>query len=162
MIYANIVNSHLDLWQEIISNADAWLEIILGLVAGAGYSAKYFFPSCEGAGFEMVTSAFLTYAIYSNNEWELWQQIVLPLPELAQIGAQGYFIYVCIFDPEQVPLTEDIVNYLRLVQVVEQFFVWIAAFNGPIWDYFLGTFSAVKQLANFIESFVYFFLQQQY
>lgn len=134
-------------------------SFILGLLTSTlGYMTQILiYHGCYGAGFEMAGSSFMAYNIWTGSSFSTVGKILAPLPELAQIGASGYFMYACIAKTDT-NLADHIVNYIKVVQGFSATYSYLTAFDQslPGFDPFMGAFAFVKQLFNLGTATYYF------
>lgn len=133
------------------------IELALGILTGLGYGAELLLPNdCAEAGFEMGASGFMIYSWYANKGFTVFEKIVGPLPDYAQLGFQSVYMYKCIKDKD----TKEILDYVSVTKLVQAtFLTWVYYFgfqkDNARNDYFVAAFSVVKQLFNGLDAILY-------
>jgi hypothetical protein len=121
-----------------------WQGLGLGALTGAGYAATMFLPNCADAGFEIGASSFMVYEWWANPGFTIYERIIGPIPDYAQIVLSIFYMYAC-FSNNFTALATEMVFWTKYVQSAILPYVYVMTyFNGPRHDLFLTSFSLLK------------------
>eukprot|EP00347_Sterkiella_histriomuscorum_P002863 403366505 len=139
-----------------ISSAD-YYNLMFGILAGVGYGVDAVLGECQDAGLELFASGFMTYNWITHPNYELYERILGPIPDIFQIGLQLIYSYQCITKQNVIKIF-GLVEITKLVQSTLALYLATSSFqpSSPKYDLFLAPFAVLKAMFNVFEAIGFF------